>query len=136
MAIWIERFKDIAGTLTLVAERNGNLIGFAHSVIDEDTEFGTLLDNLHVSPSHKRRGLGTRLMLETALRLKVQASSTALYLSVLADNEQAQRFYEAIGGIVAGGSLSEHVGGEGLPTIRYIWPNLDRLVELLGRTHR
>jgi len=43
-----------AGTRTIVAERDGDLIGFVHVVFDADPRWGSLVDNLHVAHSDHR----------------------------------------------------------------------------------
>jgi hypothetical protein len=55
---WRRRFGEPQETpvLTLVAEDHGAMVGFAHSYVDDDPDWGTLLDNLHVRPDRKRAG--------------------------------------------------------------------------------
>jgi GNAT superfamily N-acetyltransferase len=120
--------------LTLVAEDDGAMVGFAHAHVDDDPEWGSLLDNLHVRPDRKRSGTGTRLMAETAARLRRRGCTAGLYLWVVEWNVPAQRFYEALGGCVADRSLADEGGGIGaVPTLRYAWPRLDVLASRIPR---
>src|SRR5258708_16945646 len=49
LAVWSERLRDRRTDYrTIVAEDAGRLVGFAHTVLDEDEAWGALLDNLHV----------------------------------------------------------------------------------------
>jgi ribosomal protein S18 acetylase RimI-like enzyme len=124
---WRRRFGEPQETpvLTLVAEDHGAMVGFAHSYVDDDPDWGTLLDNLHVRPDRKRARIGTRLMAETAARLQDRGCTSGLYLWVVEWNEPAQRFYEALGGCAAGRELADGPGG--VPTVRYVWHRLDVL---------
>jgi GNAT superfamily N-acetyltransferase len=128
-AVWEARLNDADEqlvTLTVVAELNGEIVGFAHSVANEDPEWGTLLDNLHVRHDLKRSGIGRRLVAETAAWLEAHASTSGLHLWVLEDNVPARRFYESLGGRAAGSGVSREGGGSA-PSVRYWWPHLGRL---------
>ena len=128
-AVWRERFDDADTqpvTLTIVAELDGDMVGFSHSIADEDGEWGTLLDNLHVREATKRLGIATRLMAETAAWLEERSPTSGLYLWVLEANEPARKFYDALEGRVAGSGVS-HEGGGSAPSLRYWWPRLDLL---------
>jgi ribosomal protein S18 acetylase RimI-like enzyme len=137
-AVWQERLSDADEqpvTVTILAERNGELLGFAHSFIDEDPEWGTLLDNLHVRHGTKRSGIGRRLMAETAAWLEERGHTSGLYLWVLKENVPARRFYDALGGRVAGSGVS-HLAGGSAPKLRYWWPQLAELSSHLPQPRR
>ena len=131
--VWQERFADPdleQTTITILAESGGELMGFAHTIIDEDATFGTLLDNLHVRRTKHRSRIGTRLMVETAERLAALGRST-LYLWVLEGNDGARAFYRALGGEECGrGTVADGPSNPALPVVpslRICWPELDRL---------
>jgi GNAT superfamily N-acetyltransferase len=131
--VWQERFADPereTTTITILAESGGELLGFAHSMIDDDAKYGTLLDNLHVRRTKHRGGIGTQLMMETAERLAARGRST-LYLWVLEGNDGARAFYRALGGEECGrGSVADGPSNPALPAVpslRICWPELDRL---------
>ena len=133
--VWQERFADPdlgQTTITILAESGGELMGFAHTIIDEDATYGTLLDNLHVRRTEHRSGIGTRLMVETAERLATLGRST-LYLWVLEDNDGARAFYRALGGEECGrGSVADGPSNPSLPavpSIRICWQELDGLTQ-------
>ncbi len=128
-AVWRERFNNTDEqpvTLTIVAELNGELAGFSHSIADEDPKWGTLLDNLHVRHGTKRRGIGTRLVAETAAWLEERSPTSGFYLWVLENNAPAIRFYDSLGGELAGKGVSPEGGGSA-PSLRYWWQELSRL---------
>ncbi len=131
--VWQKRFADPereATTITVLAENGGDLIGFAHSILDDDATYGTLLDNLHVRPDAQRLGIGARLMSETSERLAA-AGRSMLYLWVLEDNDKARSFYAALGGEACGrGSVADGPSNPALPAVpslRICWSNLERL---------
>jgi ribosomal protein S18 acetylase RimI-like enzyme len=96
--VWTERLSHPgADHYTIVAERDGLILGFAHTRLDEDLTWGALLDNLHVSFELKRQGVGRVLMAETALVLGQRRPTGGLYLWVLKQNTAAQAFYSAQG---------------------------------------
>jgi ribosomal protein S18 acetylase RimI-like enzyme len=110
--------------VTIVAEREGTVIGFVHAVFDDDPQWGALVDNLHVSHTLKGNNVGTRLMSEAARAVIDARPGSALYLWVLEQNEAAQRFYERRGGErrdrQPGGP---YPGGASAYKLRYVWPD-------------
>jgi predicted N-acetyltransferase YhbS len=120
--VWAERLTHPATpTYTVVAEENGVLVGFAHTVFDDDPVWGALLDNLHVEHGLKRQGVGRRLMARSAQAVVDREGASGLYLWVLRQNIGAQAFYEAIGGRRVGDGLTQPPGGGTAPTFRYAW---------------
>jgi GNAT superfamily N-acetyltransferase len=130
LAVWADRLRtpDL-GCRTIVAESGGGLLGFAHTVFDDDPSWGALLDNLHVADGHKRRGVGSRLLALTAQAVADRADRTGLYLWVLEQNLDAQAFYRARGGMCVGWRSVSPPGGvpgrlNGSPAaLRYAWPD-------------
>ena len=139
--LWQERFADSereTSTLTIVAEHGHDLVGFAHSIVDDDTTYGTLLDNLHVRQSEQRGGIGTRLMVQTAEHLAA-LGFTHLYLWVLEANDRARTFYRALGGQECGrGTAADGPSNPALPAVpslRVCWPQLEQLSLDLPEEH-
>lgn len=124
--VWTQRFGNRVGTLTVVASDPNGLVGFAHSILDEDPEWGTLLDNLHVSPNRKRAGVGARLVHESVRRIADRASTAGIHLWVHEANASARAFYEHLGGSITGAGTS-HDGGGSAPIVRYAWADLGDL---------
>jgi GNAT superfamily N-acetyltransferase len=132
--VWTERFAaDIASTATILAEDDGVLVGFVHVVFDEDPEWGSLVDNLHVVYGRKRAGIGTRLMAKAA-RSVIERGPGGLYLWALGQNLDAQAFYAALSGRRAEPALAGPPGGDpsrliGQPAkLRYVWGDVSVLV--------
>lgn len=121
---WKDGFDDCVGKLTILATVGEHLAGFAHSVIDDDGTWGTLLGNLHVDPDMKRMGIGHVLVTDTATRLLTNASSARMYLWVLEANQAARRFYDALGGTVVERTVDEVHHGITHHVLRYAWPDI------------
>ena len=111
----------------MVAERSGRVVGFVHTVLDADPDWGALIDNLHVVAELKRHGIGTALLAEAAHVVVERRPSSSLYLWVLEQNVSAQAFYATKGGIPVERDLVKPPGGDstrlnGHPArLRYAW---------------
>lgn len=134
LAVWSERLADRDRPRgTVLAEDGGGLVGFANAYFDDDPAFGALLDNLHVLAGHKRQGIGTRLLTETARAVAARPQVTGLYLWVLEQNTDGQAFYTARGGEIAGAKPVSAPGGvasrlHGTPVaLRIVWPDVTTL---------
>jgi ribosomal protein S18 acetylase RimI-like enzyme len=126
VAVWTGQLRAASSqSQTIVAEEGGSLVGFAHTVFDEDPTWGALLDNLHVADPYKRRGIGSQLLALMARAVVVR--DTGLYLWVLEQNVEAQAFYEANGASRAEAAPVSPPGGvasrvTGSPVkLRYAW---------------
>jgi len=130
VAAWSERLSTPTdNNVTIVADGDGMVVGFAHTILDEDPQWGALLDNLHVSHALKGSGIGTRLMAETAAAVIGARPGTGLHLWVLEQNEPAQAFYGARGGECVGQQLAgPFPGGGRAPALRYAWPDPSTLM--------
>lgn len=132
---WQDRLRAAdQSARTILAEIDGQLIGFAHTILDADPTWGALLDNLHVSVTQRRRGIGAALMARSATFVLNERASSGIYLWVLAQNHPAQRFYRALGGQPADTAPVPPIGGDpsrldGQPVgIRYVWHDPTTLI--------
>lgn len=128
LEVWVGRMAQPRGDrCTIVAEADGQLVGFVHTVLDADPLWGALIDNLHVTAGLKRNGIGSALLQEAARIVAERSPSTGLFLWVLEQNVDAQRFYAARGGACVGRDLVAPPGGDptrlvGHPSkLRYAW---------------
>ena len=129
--VWTERLLVAQlDRSTIVAERDGTLVGFVHTVFDHDPEWGSFVDNLHVTHELKRSGIGAQLMAESARAVRARATAPSLYLWVLEPNTAAQAFYEARGGIRAGREDRVSPAGDLVVAFRYAWPDVAPLLRL------
>ena len=137
LAVWADRLREPdPRSHTILAEDGDGLVGFAHTVFEADPGWGALLDNLHVVPGEKRRGIGSRLLALTAHA--VLERGTGLYLRVLEQNVDGRAFYDARGGRCVGrapvpppGDVAGRLNGSPV-ALRYAWP--DPAVALVIRT--
>ena len=96
---WTRRFAaPDPRARTILAERDGSVVGLAYTVLGDHPIWGALLDNLHVSYDLKRTGVGTRLLAMSAQAVLDADPSSGLYLWVFERNAGARAFYEARGG--------------------------------------
>jgi ribosomal protein S18 acetylase RimI-like enzyme len=122
MTVWTQRLSAPKSTeRTIVADNNGVVVGFAHTVFDDDPTWGALLDNLHVAGGEKRSGIGRHLMVGTAEAVLERTPATGLYLWVLEQNVAAQAFYGAPGGTCVERGFGCPPGGGNPPRLRYAW---------------
>lgn len=131
LALWEQRFQSCpSNQYVVVAELNDEVVAFACAYGNEDARWGSFLDNLHVSPSHKRHGFGKALMQQVAAWSSAAYPTCGLYLWVLASNSPAMQFYEKLGGVCAGTGEWHPPDGGSYKKFRYAWANLDPLLSL------
>lgn len=128
--VWRSRLAEpTRGQMTVIARCDGEVLGFAHTIEDEDPLWGSLLENLHVRSDLKRNGVGSRLLSETAERLVRLRPAGSLHLWVLDQNTAAQAFYTARGGSRVETELRGPFPGGGRALgHRYHWTDPSRLL--------
>jgi GNAT superfamily N-acetyltransferase len=127
--LWKARFADPQppDQIVLVADCSGEIQGFACAFLDADSEWGAMLDNLHVLPGLKGNGLGRRLMSEVARRVLQHNSCLRMHLWAYEQNLGARRFYERLGGTVTALVAESAPDGSLLNALRYCWSDLSGL---------
>jgi GNAT superfamily N-acetyltransferase len=78
-----------AGDVLLVAEEDGEIVGFAHAT-------PTWMSSLYLLASHQRRGLGLALLLMLCEWLQARGV-TEIGFKAVTNNTNAIAFYEAVG---------------------------------------
>ncbi len=127
--VWRARMANPGPTEhVLLAVENGDIIGFSSMIGRDDEHWGNMLDNLHVSGTHKGRGIGEHLIRATASLLEQRYPGLGMYLWVLEANQGARRFYERMGGINAERDTWAPPDGSTLPCLRYVWHDLKPLI--------
>jgi GNAT superfamily N-acetyltransferase len=105
-----------------VSTRDDMVVGLACAFAHHDERWGTLLENLHVAPDHKRQGIG-QLLFDAVMQWADQSTQSQwLHLWVLASNHAAQRFYQQIDAQHVESGTWHAPDGSGLPQYRYAWP--------------
>lgn len=130
VAHWTRRLPELAAGAgqALVAEVAGAAVGFV-CMSAPDAERSVYIENLHVLPTHKGGGLGTRL-LEVAAAWARERQATRLHLHVLEGNRAAIGFYESRGWHCVE-RLDDEIGGHRLPTLVYARPLEDARAALI-----
>ena len=93
-----ERIRDSiawARALMLVAERDDEIVGFAHATWDINANVGNIL-RVYVGPDSRGEGIGQRLLEETCLTLFEQGIDR-INAMVLDANELGKAFYSDFG---------------------------------------
>jgi len=135
LAAWTERLeRRDPGSCTILAEDASGLIGFAHTVFDEDPSWGALLDNIHVAHAHQHRGVGSGLLSRTAAAVAARHQRSGIHLWVLEQNLDAQAFYEARGArrmerapVLPPGGVAGRLAGSP-HKLRYAWDDPSVLI--------
>lgn len=103
-------------------------MGFAGggSERDGDPTFRAELFYIYLLVGYQRRGVGRRLVIAVAKRLRADGFGSML-VWVLEDNLGARKFYESLGGELVGAKTIT-IGGADLTEVSYGWRNIDRLI--------
>ncbi len=104
-------------------------IGFACAFAGVDQRWGSLIDNIHVLPSHRGRGSGARMMQNVATQLASRHPGTGIHLWVFEANEAGLRFYERLGGKIVERDTSRIAAAKGATVLRLHWPDPHRLLD-------
>ncbi|MEM7801482.1 MAG: GNAT family N-acetyltransferase [Chloroflexota bacterium] len=108
-----------------LAEEEGHLMGFIYIVGSEHPRWGSLLDNLHVHPDAKGKGVGKLLMRAGAKWVAERYNPPQMHLIVFESNRAACGFYEYLGGEVAERLEQPMPDGKLVPSIRYHWSDVN-----------
>jgi GNAT superfamily N-acetyltransferase len=122
---WREQFSaNRPHQLLAVAESQAEVVGVtcAFSAIPI-THGECCVDQLYVLPSHKRKGVGRRLIAAAAAWCE-ERGSTRLVLSVIEGNTDAVKFYTALGGSARTAEPWLPPCGDSLPVLEFVWPDI------------
>ena len=123
---WAEKMQALTKKeFVLVAEQNGELVGFVAVLDIPEAGFDVLVDNLHVVPGLKGLGIGGQLLNAVAGRL-LRTGRKSFYLFVLRGNTAAEKFYLAKGGRAMDVKTHEF-GGKVVQAVRFGWDQLERM---------
>lgn len=94
---WNKKLADLTALeFVLVMESGKELLGFVSLLDIPEQGFDAFINNLHVRPDLKGKGLGTKLLSGVARKL-LQSGRKSFYLWVLKGNSAAEKFYLARG---------------------------------------
>ena len=120
---WVSWWHDVIGapaprSHTLVAERDADVVGFAHLGAAREDDVSGELYAIYVDPAVWGLGAGRTLMTRTLELLRDEGFSEAI-LWVLEDNPRTRRFYELAGWAADGGVKDDELLGTTIREVRY-----------------
>lgn len=121
--LWESRLSmpDASQLVLKAVDGRGTMAGFTCVLRDADPAWGPLLDNLHVTPDLRGRGIGA-ILLSASRRWSSEVSpGLPMHLWVIEGNTRARRFYDREGGEVVERQLLELTAGIMVPALRYVW---------------
>jgi len=129
-ALWLARMaRPAADAVGLVAHDGDALVGFAFALDRHHETWGAFLENLHVRPGGRGRGIGTRLLRGLSDRLLRDSKDAGLYLWAFEGNVRTRRYYERLGGVAVERAESHAPGGGVVPEWLYRWRSVAQLRE-------
>ncbi len=118
---WYKRFaKTSADDFFYVAEDESELKGFICIIGNEDPIWGSLIDNLHVLPDLKGKGIGKKLFDAGVEWVKNRYDASHFYLWVYEANHGARGFYDKLGGECVE-KVQQQNDGITSTILRYAW---------------
>jgi ribosomal protein S18 acetylase RimI-like enzyme len=122
LEVWRDRLdRPRDDQFVAVAVAGGRIGGFVCAYGAAHPEWGSLVDNLHVSADVQRGGLGLALMRETGAWLERRYTNAAVHLWVAEPNHHARLFYERLGAVNAETMRKANPGGGTGSYCRYMW---------------
>lgn len=126
---WQRRLTPIhEEALGFIALLDGEPVGFVFGFQNEHDCWGSLIDNLHVLPGWKGRGIGRQLMARFAEELVERGDSNGVFLWVYEQNTAARRFYEIVGGTKSEETDYPIPGGGEARIYRMTWSSPEALI--------
>jgi ribosomal protein S18 acetylase RimI-like enzyme len=126
---WTARLATpVESQFGFIAEAEAGPVGFVFMFGRDDATWGTLVDNLHVRPGLKRRGIGRRLLEAAAVETGRRYPGERVHLFVYEANDTARRFYASVGGREVERGLVEAPGGGSLVHCRVAWDDAAHLL--------
>lgn len=128
--VWSERMNSPdLNQRVILAKVQDELIGFGCLFLNDDKQYGALLDNLHVTESYSGKGIGSGIIKRLASEIKSSGGRNDMYLWVLKGNDSAIRLYEKLGAQQKELAIETEFGNNPVAKYRYYWPNVDILIK-------
>ena len=108
-----------------------DVTGFVCVLLDEEPEYGALLDNLHVAPTRHGGGIGRRLMADAAAWVAAMRPGWSMHLWVYQANARTVDFYRVAGGEEVDQRVIVTPAGNRAAVLRLEWRDPERLASTL-----
>ena len=129
LAAWHARMgENRSDRFTYVALDDDRLAGFICVFGNQDADWGSYIDNLHVAAGYQGRRIGAELMHSAGRWLSQHYPGCGVYLWVMEANVSARSFYERLGGRNRETIMKSDPGGGRAPNCRYTWDRPTMLV--------
>lgn len=126
--LWAARFgkydqsmHHIAVATSDAQDQPGGISGFVCVLLDEEPDYGALLDNLHVAPNRHRQGIGRHLMAGAAHWIARMQPEWAMHLWVYEANAKSVLFYRSFGGQQVDHRVIVTPAGNRATVLRFEW---------------
>ncbi|MEM9002797.1 MAG: GNAT family N-acetyltransferase [Cyanobacteria bacterium P01_F01_bin.86] len=128
LTLWHQRLGEpTSGSLGFLALSDTTPIGFTFAYVAHDAQWGTLLDNLHVMPEARGKGIGTQLLKALTNSLLNQGDEAGIYLWVFEANHRTRKFYERLGAKAIERTIIDAPGGGKVAEWLYAWESVVHL---------
>ena len=129
LEVWRKRLRSPGRNQQVyLAIKNSKVAGFSCLYLDDHPTFGALLDNLHVSESFQKSGIGKLLLQNCARIILNQGSVKRMYLWVFESNNNAKKIYEHLGGTNIQSMKIQNEDGTKANACRYVWKDVNQLI--------
>lgn len=127
LQVWQDRFafEDECRLVIKATDPAEKIIGFACTFLDHDSQYGALIDNLHVIKEHQNQGIGKKLLQLSAKWVFQNRESSNLYLFVLNQNSAAKAFYLKMGARILEPFLYKNPAGKYDQVVRCTWTPME-----------
>lgn len=133
LAVWQNRFASPnPSQFVYKAMQENTIIGFVCFYVNVEPQYGTFVDNLHVTPQLKGQGIGKKLLQKVAHWTQENQPIKGMYLWVLEENKAALGFYKKCGAKMAERKIEANQDGESNTILRSVWEGIEGLSKLLG----
>ncbi len=129
LAAWTSRLssRNEHEQITVAIEGSA-AIGFICVVGIQSPQWGGRIDNLHVSPHYRGKGIGAILLRTAASWIARRYPGSGLHLWVFETNVRARNFYERLGGQIVEKGVSKIPSAHGASILRLHWPSAEALL--------